>query len=349
METYNFKFKWIDEQGQAQGFYSRKGNFDGETLVLDDVTLPSAAVLDVDYRDKRMILSVLNADGDPVHLVFQVTKGSADRLKQLLGQARSRAWAKSHREQLESEGQGHVYRDVTCPHCQSVIDLTGFENTPQVSCEFCHALAEVDPMSIEAPHKSEKQYRLCDECGMFSKPRKFTIFYFYFLLVVYGYSQRQTWRCPGCMRGEAWKMLAGNLVFVLGVPVALTQLFRAYGGTDVGGKYPGLDSANVKARSGKFQPAIADYRKILEKTPIAAGVKYNIALALIEREDWSGAASMLEFALADCANYQVAANALAGCYEKLGEEEKLAALKDQWGATEETLEADAAGMESELE
>lgn len=144
------------------------------------------------------------------------------------------------------------------------------------------------------------------------------------------------------MRGEAWKMLFGNLLFLVGVPVAIAQLFRAYGGTDVGGKYAGLDTANVKARSGKFQQAIADYRKILDKQPVAAGVKYNIALAFLQREDWEGAAQMLEFALADCANYGPAAHSLAACYERLGEQEKLADLKLQWGGTD-----DADGGQSE--
>jgi tetratricopeptide (TPR) repeat protein len=140
------------------------------------------------------------------------------------------------------------------------------------------------------------------------------------------------------MRGEAWKMLFGNLLFLVGVPVAIVQLFRAYGGTDVGGKYPGLDSANVKARSGNFEQAIADYRKILDKQPVAAGVKYNIARAFLQREDFQGAAKMLEYALSDCANYGPAAHALAGCYERLGEQEKLAELKRQWGGTDEAHE-----------
>jgi len=30
------------------------------------------------------------------------------------------------------------------------------------------------------------------------------------------------------MRGEAWKMFFGNLIFLLGVPVARIQLFRSY-------------------------------------------------------------------------------------------------------------------------
>ena len=40
-------------------------------------------------------------------------------------------------------------------------------------------------------------------------------------------------------------------------------------------------------------------------------------------------------ALADCANYRPAATLLAGCYEELGETQKLADLKAQWGVDEE--------------
>ncbi|MGI9455411.1 MAG: tetratricopeptide repeat protein, partial [Aeoliella sp.] len=254
----------------------------------------------------------------------------------MLGRARSSAWAKRHREELNAEGRGGEYRDATCPHCDAVVDLTGFPASPQVSCEFCHSLSHIDP--LEGRPKDDSKYRLCDECGMFSKPRKFTIFYFYFLLVFWGFQQRTTWRCPGCMRGDAWKMLFGNLLFVIGVPVAIVQLIRAYGGTDVGGTYPGLDSANLKARAGKFKAAVADYQKILEIQPVAAGVKYNIAHAFLQREDWQGASQMLGYALHDCANYQPAANALAACYENLGEEEKLVALKEQWNVVDEELE-----------
>ncbi|MCO6045888.1 tetratricopeptide repeat protein [Aeoliella sp. ICT_H6.2] len=337
MENYQFKFKWLNDQGQPQGFYSKKGHFDGETLVLDTVDLPSAAILDVDYRERTVILSVVGENSEPVHLLFNVTSGSADRLKLMLGRARSRAWARRHKEELASEGRSSEYRDVTCPHCHAVIDLSGFAKTPQVSCEFCHTVSDDQSESFDAPAKGEKKYRLCDECGMFSKPRRFTIFYFYFLLVVYGFSHRQTWRCPGCMRSEAWKMLLGNAIFVLGVPVAIAQLFRAYGGTDVGGKYPGLDSANIKARNGKFQQAIDDYRKILDKQPVAAGVKYNIAMAFLHREDWEGAARMFQYSLTDCANYRPSARGLAACYEHLGETEKLAALKKQWGAKDDEV------------
>src|SRR5690606_26423408 len=143
----------------------------------------SAAIIEADHRDRRMIITVAT-EGAPAHLLFILTKGSASTLKQLLGRARSRTWATHHREELVSQGRGSEYREATCPNCQSVIDLTGFPTTPQVNCNFCHSIGRIDDADFASGKKSEKQYRLCDECGMFSKPRPVTIFYIYFLLVV---------------------------------------------------------------------------------------------------------------------------------------------------------------------
>ena len=333
MDLYKFKFKWVDDEGNATGFLSKKGQFDGETLVLGVDKVHVSALVGSDHRGRHVVLSWLNEAGQTEQTVIEVTSGSADKLVAMLGRERSRVWAAMHREQLNSEGRGGEYREALCPHCGATLDLTGKPVTPQVSCEFCHTLGTLD--NPEGPIKAEKAYRLCDECGMYSKPRKFTIFYFYFLLVIYGFWSKPTWRCPACMRPEAWKMLFGNLLFVVGVPTAITQLFRSYGATDVGGMFPGLDAANIKARNGKFEPAVEDYRRILESQPVSAGVKYNIGLACLHRQDYETAARSFEYSLLDCANYEPAAAALANCYEQLGDTARLAALKKQWGVKDD--------------
>lgn len=330
MNVQRFKFKFLNEQGQEIGFFSTKGSFDGETLTLGDQQIPASAIYELDHRGNRVVLVEAEDENNPTSIVFAVNSGSVPELTQALGVARSAAAAARRQQQLNEQGQGHTWFEVICPHCGATNDLTGFRESPQISCQFCHSVATVEESKSE-----EKQYRLCDECGRYSKPRQFTIFYFYFLLVVYGWTSRSTWRCPGCMRKEAWKMLFGNLIFVLGVPVAIVQLIRAYGGTDLASMYKGLDDANLKARKGKMEAAIAAYRKILERHPNSAGVKYNIGLAFAEQTNWEAAARTLEAALDDCGNYQPAANLLAHCYTELGETEKLADLLAEWGADEQ--------------
>jgi tetratricopeptide (TPR) repeat protein len=331
-----FKFKWLDENGNEKGFRSKRGSFDGATLKLDDVELPAAAVLDIDVRGSRMAISVLREDQQTIYLLVNINNGNADELKQQIGVARSATWAASHQQELSTEGRSGEFRSETCPHCTATIDLTGFPKTPQIDCEFCHVIGTLPGSGLQSTASPlEKNYRLCDECGMYSYPRKFTVFYFYFLLVIYGVWHKETWRCPGCMRGDAWKMLFGNLPFLLGVPVAIVQLFRAYGGTDSGNLYRGLDSANVLARRGKTKDAIEAYQKILANHPIAAGVKYNIGCAFLHDNDAEAAATMFEFALEDCANHRNSAQALAGCLEQLGRTEELADLRKRWGVTDE--------------
>ncbi len=329
-ENPAFKFKYLNERGQETGFLSTKGRFDGSHLHLGETAIPANAIIHVDNRENRVVLSVAQKEGPPATILFAVTGGSVVALKAALGKVRSAAWAASHRDELKSQGREQEFRAVECPHCKATIDLTGFRASPQVNCSFCHSIS-----TLQAPRAEETQYRICDECGMYSKPRKFTIFYFYFLLVVYGWHSRSTWRCPACMRGDAWKMLFGNLVFILGVPVAIVQLIRAYGGADLKSMYRGLDSANLKARKGDLATAISEYRKILESHPHAAGVKYNVGLAMVQQNFMDAAAQTLDAALNDCCNYQPAAQLLAHCYTQLNEPEKLAALKAEWGTAED--------------
>lgn len=330
MENLQFKFKYLDPGGNEQGFFSKKGHFDGSTLQLDTAAIPANSIVHLDNRENRVVLAVAQKQGDPATILFTVTSGNVNLLKTALGKARSKAWAEVHQKELQEKGRADEFRSANCPHCDATIDLTGHRDSPQVSCDFCNTVGNMDN-----PNKEEKQYRLCDECGMYSKPRKFTIFYFYFLLVVYGWSSRTTWRCPACMRGDAWKMLFGNLIFVLGVPVAIVQLIRAYGGADLSAMYRGLDKANLKARKGDIEGAVADYRRILEVHPHAAGIKYNIGLAFAQQNELKPAAITLNAALNDCCNYRPAATLLAHCYGQLGDEQKLADLKAEWGADDD--------------
>lgn len=332
MEVVQFKFKWVDAQGKEPGLFSKKGMLSGDSLTLDGQELPANTLVGNEQWGNRFALIEPGQDGEAEHRTIAVTEG-ADNLRPALNRAHSKQEAHRRREQLQKQGRGGAYHEAECPHCHATLDLTDFPRTPQVYCWFCNTITTID--SPDGVPRAESAYRLCEECGMYSKPRRFTIFYFYFLLVIYGFSSRETWRCPACMRPEAWKMLFGNLLFVLGVPVALVQLFRSYGGTDIGSLYGGLDAANLKARKGNLEGAIQQYRKILENHEAAVGVKYNIGMAFLHKNDRENAARTLEYALEDCSNFRPAAVVLANCYEATGETAQLEALKQLWSEEEQ--------------
>lgn len=323
-----FKFKWLDDNGNETGFFSKSGSYDGTLLRLDDVELPAAAITNIAVRENRMAVTTLTEDGSPAALALSLSKISPSELKSAIDIARSEDWAELHKKELQKKGGSHSYRDELCPKCGATILLSDMAPTPQLYCHFCDTLTTVEPPQSGVP--GEQELRVCEECGMFSKPRKFTVFYFYFLLVVYGWRYYSTWRCPACMRGLAWKMFFGNFLFVLGVPVAVYQLFRSYGGTDGSGPFKALDASNLKARKGDVLGSLEGYRSILDQVPHSAGIKYNLGLALLQQEDLQRASESFRVALDDCSNYVPAYSMLCYCYDKRGKTEELKELQAIW-------------------
>lgn len=330
-EPFEFKFHWLNQDGAATSMFRKRGQFDGETLTLEGTEIPAAVIVQSLVRDSRIVLSVVTGDEEePIaHLLFQPSsKQATDELKSLLDIARSRCWARHHRETLKAKGLEHAYREEHCPVCSATLILTDMPRSPQVYCHFCDSLTTIE--ETETLVKNEHVFKICEECGMYSQPRKFTIFYFYFLLVIYGWWSKATWRCPVCMRKEAWKMLFGNLPFVLGVPVAITQLTRCYTSDAVSGAFKGLDTGNIRARNGNVVGALDLYRRILERVPHSAGVKYNLGMALLAQGDRERAADTFELALEDCSNYVPAYHQLKSLYLQLGETERLEELERIW-------------------
>ena len=329
-EPLEFKFYFLDEAGNAKSFLRKKGRFEDGVLHLDAMEIPAAAMLDVQVLEDRMLFSVPTGEEELGSVLIKLSQ-AAD-LKKRLDAARSRTWADNYKQKLTDEGRGAAYREEDCPRCGAVLVLSDMDRTPQVYCNFCGGLSTVD----QQPPPAEAKYKLCDDCGMYSQPSKFTVFYFYFLLVVYGWRSRTKWCCKACMRSDSWKMLFGNLPFLLGVPVAVTQLVRAYsGGKLVEGQFAGLNGANVAARKQNWDAATAGYRKVLECVGLSAGVKYNMGLALRQAGRDEQAARAFELSLKDCANYTPAYAHLRELLPALGEEEKLAELQRQWDEAEE--------------
>lgn len=329
-----FRFKWLNSEGHETGFFRQRGTFAGETLVMNDIALPIDSIASFDAREKYVAITVVTPQGEVTSVAAGISGMAARELKSAIDAACSGVWAQKEKKELESKGEGHRYRDESCRHCRATVVLTDMEPSPQVYCGYCDELSTTD--AKPALLSAERGLKICEECGMFSRPKKFTIFYFYFLVVLWGCRQQAAWRCPACMRGEAWKMFFGNLFFILGVPVAIAQLIRAYGGS-ISGPFAGLDKANIKASQGDPMKAVDDYRAILKRVPNSAGIKFNIGMGLLKQKT-ELAAESFKLALKDCANYSPAANALAHCYQELGQEEELKALKKKWGQEEEQPE-----------
>lgn len=324
----SFKFKFLDGDGKEQGFFSKKGAFDGRHLKLDGDELPVEVVLRAERRFNRLFLVILRSDGPPGTIGMAITKGKAGNLARDLNRESSQRWADLERRGLEEAGQGETFRAETCPYCEATVTCSGFPRTRQIYCKYCDSLAT---LGDQRP-RGESSLGLCDSCNYYASPQPFTTFYFYFLLIVYGFSSNKRYMCHSCMRGEAWKMLLINLIFILGVPFALIQLVRAYqGGRMSMPDFPQLDAANAAAKAGKWSKAQPLYEAICARLPAAAAVRYNQGLCLLEAERLREATDAFELADHDCSNFPALGNQLLGLYERSGREDAAAALRQRWG------------------
>lgn len=327
-DAYHFKFHWLDENFMQKGFFRKKGSLTHDVLKLDDLELPTAAIIHVQTAENRMVLGV-STGPDEVRSVplMPTTKTVTEELKKQLDIARSKIWAQARRDHLEATGRAFEYREATCPHCTATLDLSGMATTPQVYCHFCDSLSTVD----QNPPAGEAKLGICDECGMYSQPLRYTVFYFVFLIFVFWTKQFKARKCRACMRADAWKMLFGNLIFILGVPNAIYQLIRSHsGGSIVEGVYAGLNSANIAARKANWPAATDGYRRVLDSVGVSAGVKYNLGLALRNAGSDEQAMRSFELSLDDCSNYAPAYHHLVEIYTSGGEADKLRELNRQW-------------------
>ena len=326
-ESVEFKYKWHDATGAVTGAEHGRGSFDGLTLRAGKLQIPIGNLIGFQTADSVFFLRFLDEKGRAVRAHIEVYGTDLVGLSRLVNAARSQAFAEKERTKLSKSGTLQTYRDSSCPFCQSTIILTGLPETDQVYCNFCDTLFTVDRNVGDA---LEMHFRICEKCGMYSRPRSFAVFYFYFLVFTFGFHHDAVESCSGCMRKSAWKMVLGNLLGVLGFPFALMQLYRSYATRKISGRFEGLDDANLLARRGKVDMALEKYEQIMEVVPENAGVKFNIAQGLMVKRDFPHAQQMFELALDDCSNYWPAVHGLIASLEQQGKPKEIAAVQKLW-------------------
>jgi len=329
MATLLFKYQLVNEEGQPTSWLSKKGSFDGEQIHLDGESFPATSIVLTMLVKKVFVFVVADAEHGARTISLVMHSGNTRLLKTEVDRIRSAAQVAQAEIAWRSNGQIGAFRKEMCPNCAATLNLSNYDTTPQMFCDYCDTVYTV-PKQPETP-ANESEYRLCEHCGMYSRPRKFIEFYFYFVFVVYGWWTNESMRCPACMRGTAWRMLLVNFLFVLGIIPSVYQLIRAYASDKVSGAFSGLHAANLKATKRNYSAATKIYQSILERVPLAAGIHYNLGLALVQNKEWERAAAAFELSLDDCSNYRYAAGGLMHCYETLGRTEELIAMQKQWG------------------
>jgi len=108
------------------------------------------------------------------------------------------------------------------------VDLTDFENSSYTFCRFCGSIFNTSQQLVS----NGDIYQVCDECNMHYRVRGYTVFNFYFLLVVYGWSMKRSFVCDTCATKPAQRTLLTDLIVLLGVPSAIYRWIKAQSGRE---------------------------------------------------------------------------------------------------------------------
>ena len=288
-----FKYRPVTA-GRAAGFTTKKGMLFEERLVLDKESMAIEEITSTTVRDSRLFV-VRGQES----LVIEVYGIKALRLEKLIDRLASQREVERVKRELEARGESNKFRAITCPCCGAAINLSGYSRTRYAYCRFCESILDADGRNVVT---SGILYKHCDECQSFDRIKAYTEFYFYFLLVVYGFRYQRRFICGRCANRLFVKTFLINLLFLLGIVPAIAIKIKSHIGRDE--RFRGLPKANALALRGRHQEADMLYANILRAHDEHPGILLNQAMGHLRGGDVPGAVSQMERSLAACSNYE---------------------------------------------
>jgi len=301
-----FKFRYV-QGGQAKGLWGKNGAATGRKLVFGEDSLAYDEILDSTVRDNRLVLAIKpnrplgknlsKALIDGSIVAIEVQKIEAADLERHIDRVSSRSRAEENRQRLIDAGKGPLFLCAACPECQAIIDLSEMIRSKYIYCRFCETVFTQEHKIVTRG----TQYRICNECGMFDRVRGYTEFYFYFLLVAYGFSMKRRHVCDNCANGIFRKTLLLNLIFLLGVPSSIYLKVKSLVGRDPNLKQ--LAKANALASKGKCAQATPIFRSMHKKYSNHPGLLMDEGMGYLFGKNLNQAMEQFEQAIDACSNY----------------------------------------------
>lgn len=306
-----FRYRRVKNNGELAGFlFASQATLSSEGLALEGFRVSASSLLSAEARDNRVALVHVDGDNQQWAFTLEVYGVKAEQIAKELNRVASASRIEARRQELVEHGEGHRLRVETCPNCGGAVDLSDFEISRETFCPHCGNVA-----SPSVNPEEQGRVRSCIRCGLFGFPHGFTCYYVF--VVDTRWSRKHL--CGPCVRAEAWKALTVNLPFVLGTPIALFQVVRAYAVSAMpGNAYKGLEVANRLARKRGIECAVPLYDDIIRRTGGSAIVSYNKAVGFARANRMQEASSSMEEALIQCSNFGPAARMLAACRAKQG-------------------------------
>ncbi len=302
----SFKFKYIKDH-KLQGLFAQKGFANEEAITLGKERLIYEDITDSTTRDNRLILAISPTASlsqkvskyliNKAALVLEIYQVKALELERFIDRISSKKQAEITKQKLIEAGEGHLFYAVSCPECEATNDLSRLNQTSYTYCRFCETIFQEHQHLITKGAK----YRTCDECYMFDRVQGYTEFYFYFLLIVYGYSYKRRYLCDNCANKVFWKTLVTNFLFIVGIIPAIWIKIKSLMSRD--SDFQELPKANALAKQGKYQEADVIYSRLYNRYPNHPGLLMNEGLGHLFGNDLVGGMQRFQRSLRSCSNY----------------------------------------------
>jgi hypothetical protein len=341
MEPLRFRYRRSGWEQESFRLFAKRGEVHAHSVLLDRRKILIPNIIGTAIRGNELVISVKTPHGrDDVHIAvasggsrgatFSSGASNAACVKEAIDGLCSRARFEQRRQELAGVAPGSELRSETCPHCNALVDLSGFAPSPQVLCPCC---GSIGTLGRPVPILEEGSLRICDTCHYFGFPERVSLHRFATFPFVFMVETETDTLCGSCMRTEAWINLRGNLLSVVGVPISAVELLLAHlGGSRRYERFAELDRANEAATNEKPERAEVLYERLLDRVAPSAPLHYNRAKLRAVREDWSGAVTEAVAALADCSNFALPLDIACPSLVRLGRVEEAESLRARYQA-----------------
>ncbi|PKK88650.1 MAG: hypothetical protein CVV64_17830 [Candidatus Wallbacteria bacterium HGW-Wallbacteria-1] len=302
-----FKFNFIDANGNTRFFLTKHGKLNDKSLELHEWNIDLSHIADTATRDNRLIIQLGRefrpAPGlqdyllDGCALVAEIYGADARELEKNIDRVSSKTDAAKVQAALEQEGRGDQFKVCKCSNCKATVNISELPESEFIYCRYCESVLTLAGKVVT----NGDQYRLCEECGMFSRVQNYTEFYFYFLLVVYGYSYKKRFMCDNCAGSMFWKMLLYNFLFIIGIIPTMAVLYKSLVGRD--SALAELGKANTLAAKGRFTEADQKFRNLRGKLSSHPGILYNMSMGHFRGNDGTFGGKLLLESMKSCSNF----------------------------------------------
>ncbi|MEN7550182.1 tetratricopeptide repeat protein [Rapidithrix thailandica] len=311
---FTFEFKFLDKKGQPFTYFGKLGRISRDGLILHQHRIFFQDIHKVEFHKNKVIVVLVPYPTISEYLSNQIIKGHncivlqvksfAFEVKAILDRRCAQLQIEERLQKMTKAEIKTQFKKVNCPHCDSIIDLTGLVESQFVHCQYCQVI--FDKYTFEIP--GNETYKICPENGYYDRIQSFTDIKCYYLINEKAFSSH-TYFCSDSFAEVFFKeSYLKNLSLLIGFVMVTIQKFRSLQRRNP--YFKDLYQANILAQQGEVEAAGEIYDEIMSRTFSHPGIHYNYGLAYLQVEDQRRAHFHFQKSLQVCSNYEPTKNIL---------------------------------------